>query len=201
MDKIGRENFLVVFAKQPEEGNVKTRLAKDIGNQAAMQVYEKLLDYTALQARELGGTCCLFLDKGKALPHWAFAQPRLQVAGDLGLKMESAFQEVFETGQAKKVVIIGTDCPELTTGLIAKAFRWLDEVAVVVGPASDGGYYLLGMKTLHVGLFREKPWSQPSLMAETVQEILRLKLTFATLPVLHDLDEIEDLERFPFFIP
>lgn len=193
-------NCLIVFAKQPIVGQVKTRLAKAIGEANALEVYRKLLAFTEVQVKMTRAFSYLYTDEGSILPGWRVDQVRKQADGELGNRLEVAFGEVWEE-QARycKMVVIGTDCPELTADLIEGAFELLNRFDVVIGPAVDGGYYLLGTKTLQGELFREKSWSQPTLLLETLRTAIGLRLTVATLPVLYDLDEPEDLERFPAF--
>ncbi|WP_262892577.1 TIGR04282 family arsenosugar biosynthesis glycosyltransferase [Hymenobacter qilianensis] len=106
--------------------------------------------------------------------------------------MQHAFTQAFAVG-ATSVVIIGTDCPGLTTALLSQAFERLATHDVVVGPAADGGYYLLGMNTLHPALFQQKAWSTASVLHDTLADAARLGLQVARLPTMHDVDTADDL--------
>lgn len=186
--------LLIVFVRHPELGQVKTRLAKKIGQEAALEVYQKLLAAT----REL----CNTLDVPKAIyyageagPAWMGASVYRQSEGDLGERMEHAFRNAFTSG-FKKVVIIGSDCPELNSDGILKAFQALETQDLVIGPARDGGYYLLGMSHLIPELFQNKSWSTSLVLGETIEEARRLSQNVALLQLLSDLDTMEDLIRF-----
>ena len=111
---------------------------------------------------------------------------------DLGERMLAAFEEMFEKGY-EKAVIIGSDCAELQGEHIATAFEQLDKHDFVIGPANDGGYYLLGMKKLATCLFESKKWSTNTVFEDTIKDIQRLKKTVFVLPPLNDLDRHEDL--------
>ncbi len=185
----------MIFAKNPAPGKVKTRLAKTIGNEKAMEVYQWLLSYT----RQITGE----VDAGKAVFFSEFLEEKgvfetgkyrkyLQVGDDLGEKMITAFDLAFRKGFSK-AVIIGTDCYELTDTIIEEAFQALEDHDVVVGPAHDGGYYLLGMKEVYHPLFRDKTWSTENVFLDTLIDIQRLELTYHTLTTLNDLDDEEDL--------
>ena len=106
--------------------------------------------------------------------------------------MYNAFKDLF--GQwAEKVVIIGTDCKELQTDIIVEAYKKLDQADVVIGPANDGGYYLLGMKSLYKELFFNKIWSSENVLLDTILDLKKLKINYELLPVLNDVDHKEDL--------
>ena len=115
----------------------------------------------------------------------------MQASGGLGERMEQAFRQAFEAG-AKKVVIIGSDCPELTGEMLQRAFDQLDEADYVLGPAPDGGYYLLGMKELESSVFHDIEWSTETVRAQTLEKIQAAGKSYALLPVLSDVDTEED---------
>ncbi|MBC8156126.1 MAG: glycosyltransferase, partial [Bacteroidetes bacterium] len=118
-----------------------------------------------------------------------------QTGPDLGERMLNAFREQAVAG-AGKMVIVGSDCLDITAGHIERAFGALDAADVVIGPALDGGYYLLGMKQLYPFLFEDMPWSQPGLRKLTERVIRENNLTFALLDELTDIDEWSDYEQF-----
>ncbi|MDZ7845461.1 MAG: TIGR04282 family arsenosugar biosynthesis glycosyltransferase [Owenweeksia sp.] len=125
----------------------------------------------------------------------SFFEKKLQSGSDLGERMKAAFQQAFEAG-FQKVVIIGSDCPEIGAKVIEQAFDQLDETQVVLGPANDGGYYLLGMNGLF-NLFDDVNWSTATVRQETCDKVKAANLTFKELPELTDLDTIDDLVKFP----
>ena len=110
----------------------------------------------------------------------------------MGNRMNAAFETVFGMVYGK-VCIVGSDCYELTPQIIQDAFLALDNSDLVVGPARDGGYYLLGMKTLHSPLFQDKVWSTASVFEDTLQTAQRLQLKVKLLPLLRDVDEAADI--------
>ena len=187
---------LIVFQKKPEPGKVKTRLAKDIGEEKAMEVYKYLLDHTHKQAQKSGADVFVYFQGGIDADYGVFAKYFLahQIEGDLGKKMEAAFNEVFSYGY-QEVLIIGSDCQELTSDIIAQAFDSLTNHDLVIGPALDGGYYLLGMKKLHAPLFRNKPWSTPAIYELTSNEANSMGLVTHVLPTLSDVDVVDDLGK------
>ena len=189
-------NCLIVFVKNPIAGNVKTRLAKSIGEQGAVWVYERLLLHTKQLADRLAAIQkgVYYGDFVAVADLWDGYPKFMQAAGDLGLRMQGAFLEQLQAG-AERVVIIGSDCAELRPEHLQAAFDELDRVEVVLGPSADGGYYLLGMRRLHAALFEQMPWSTPTLMAETVRVLIQQGISYTTLEVLHDLDDRDDYQR------
>ena len=152
---------LIIFVRNPEAGKVKTRLAATVGDEKALHIYKQLLDHTLTITKNMAVEKYVFYaGEISQTDMWKEARYSrlLQKEADLGEKMRTAFETVFLNGHAK-VIIIGSDCIELTTEIFNQAFENLDEYDAVIGPANDGGYYLLGMKSLHAELFINKPWS------------------------------------------
>jgi rSAM/selenodomain-associated transferase 1 len=201
---LAASEHLLIFAREPVLGRVKTRLAADIGPEAALATYRELLALTAaaVQAAQVPATVWLAeapteLALGTAAnatrPEWPGLPWRVQpAAGSLGERMAHAFAEAFAAG-AGRVVIIGTDCPGLSADLLRQAFAQLATHDLVVGPATDGGYYLLGMKQLHTSLFAGKQWSTATVLPATLADAARLGLRVAQLPTLADVDSAADL--------
>lgn len=186
----------MVFMKNPVKGRVKTRLAKQIGNEKALEIYKMLLYHT-------GTIVAMLKNIDKAIFYsdfidnndiWdkGFYQKYVQDGNDLGERMKNAFAFVFQK-KYEKVIIIGTDCSELHKEMMEKAFEMLDYNDVVIGPATDGGYYLLGMKSLHKELFEEIPWGTEDVLSDTIIAAKRLKLTYHLLPPLTDVDTEDNL--------
>jgi uncharacterized protein len=194
---------LIIFVRNPVRGAVKTRLASAIGDDRAFRVYQRMLEHTRSITRYVDCKKFLFYsDQVDTSDAWEndIYDKRLQVGDNLGKRMQQAFETVFAKfigDPGSKVVIIGSDCMEITSTLIDAAFHVLDDHDLVIGPANDGGYYLLGMKQEHRSLFEEKAWSTDTVLNDTFKDATRLRLSHAELPVLSDIDEIDDLLRSP----
>jgi uncharacterized protein len=204
-------NALIVFLKNPSPGRVKTRLAAGIGDEKALHIYIELLRITAEAVKSLQGVSA-FLYFNEAPPGDASAEDHrarvdafrngndctvaVQEGNDLGKRMLNAFEEVKKKG-FEKICIIGTDCPAVSSGLLEEAFLALDTRDIVIGPAIDGGYYLLGMKQIHANLFGDKDWSTPSVLESTRADAEKAGLSVALLGQLRDIDDADDLAFFP----
>ena len=184
--------------KYPEPGRVKTRLAGDIGAEKAALICRKMTERVMKQTIPVAGEYDRFVfydpqervrDFVSWLPHEKFVA---QTGSDVGERMDNAIRYLLENG-AKKAVITGADIPELTSGIVIQAFEMLDHADVVVGPALDGGYYLIGMKSPMPELFRNIPWSTGDVFQKTVRTLKHSGKSYGVLPVLSDLDTIEDL--------
>lgn len=186
---------LIIFVKNPEKGKVKTRLAKDIGDDQALHVYHRLLQYTKSISKPLNSEKLVyysdFIDNNDLWDNMTF-EKHLQNGADLGERMQNAFAEAFARGQ-QRVLIIGSDCVELETYMIKEAFAVLESNDVVIGPAKDGGYYLLGMRKFYPTLFENKPWSSEDLLMDTIIDLKKLNAPYYLLKTLSDIDHAEDL--------
>ena len=185
---------LIIFVRNPELGKVKTRLAAQIGAEKALQVYEKLLEHTRVVA---SGTPCakyVFVTEPLTISRWETFHQENQINATLGERMLHAFELLFARGY-NQVVIIGSDCPGLTSSHINAAFESLERDDVAIGPAKDGGYYLLGLKKLYAPIFRDKKWSTSSVFEDTMASIKVLRLSCHVLGMLTDVDEEEDLPQ------
>lgn len=192
------ENVLIIFAKNPSYGKVKTRLAATFGHDRALEVYCALLAHTAEITRKVNASTIVFYSEFVELHDvWDMHSLKLvQRGNDLGERMANAFQEVLQ--DQRQAVIIGTDCPDLDEQTICDAFSHLANNDVVIGPAADGGYYLLGIKTFYPWLFSDIPWSTPTVFEETIARCHLHRLRHHILPVLHDIDEENDLKYLPW---
>jgi len=188
------KNVLIIFAKNLFYGKVKTRLAASIGNDAALEIYKELLNHTRSIVQKINaGKIVFYSDKIEHRDEWTGNILKAKQHGkDLGEKMMNAFKEMFFKGYAK-AVIIGTDCPSLNEYIIVEAFERLNEKDIVIGPACDGGYYLLGMKKLYPHLFENIDWSTPHVLNETLYACNKNDLDYFLLPALPDIDEEKDL--------
>jgi uncharacterized protein len=194
-------NALLIFIKNPALGKVKTRLARTVGDVAALAIYEELSAITRQNAFLLRGVNRLlfysdFVDNSDAWANDTF-QKDLQIAGDLGKKMQHAFETAFQKGN-KKAVIIGSDCPTLTTAILEQAFENLDNHDFTVGPSTDGGYYLLGIRAGVdcAPLFQNIEWSTAAVLPTTLARITEGGYSYALLPELTDVDEEKDWLAF-----
>ncbi|WP_057936444.1 TIGR04282 family arsenosugar biosynthesis glycosyltransferase [Algoriphagus resistens] len=189
---------IVIFQKNAQLGKVKTRLAATIGDQSAFEAYGLLVEYTHKVVSQNEAQKILFFSDHlesnltKYPKNYRF---ELQSGPDLGKKMSNAFQQLFEQ-KFDRLVIIGTDCAEITSELISEAFEKLDKHEVVIGPADDGGYYLLGMRRFIPGLFEGIPWSTDRVTGLTKDYLTQNDIPFALLPTLSDVDVAEDWNRF-----
>jgi len=190
-----KTDLLIIFYRNPELGKVKTRLAATVGDEKAFAIYLKLASHTREVALQ---TACDrvvyysdFIDTEDSWSNDQFKKS-LQTGESLGERMKQAFANSFDAGY-KRVCIIGTDCPGLTTQIINESFVKLKSNDVVIGPATDGGYYLLGMENFWPALFENKAWSTDSVLSRTVQDAKQLNLLNFLLPTLTDVDEEKDL--------
>lgn len=201
-NSIGSERVVIVFIKNPEKGKVKTRLAKTVGNTKALQVYQKLLEITKSVTDQLDVSKQVwysrFIDNDDIWSDDNY-EKHLQEGDNLGLRMQHAFKKAFGYGY-QKVVIIGSDCSALEAELVEQSFRALDSHQAVIGPASDGGYYLLGMSVFYPTLFKDKPWSTSSVFEQTIRQFKEMNLSYKQLPVLNDIDTEEDLKASNFVL-
>lgn len=192
------EEALLIFIKNPVKGKVKTRLAKTLGDDEALNIYQKLLSITQTQTMECNCARYLFYsDSIDTTDNWQNNHylKHIQIGDDLGERMLHAFEFAFKLGHSK-VIIIGSDCPTIDTQLLNTALDQLNHKEVIIGPSEDGGYYLLGMNKLASGLFENMPWSQPHLFKQSLQFLKQNQISYHLLPVLNDIDTEEDWERY-----
>jgi rSAM/selenodomain-associated transferase 1 len=201
--KIMAQNLVIMFAKHPEPGRVKTRLAAELGDAEAVRVYRACTELV-IAAVARGGIneyavaiACWPPEKINEMRQWLGPDARIitQQGHDLGSRMHHAFTEGFAGGH-KKISIIGADCPAVTRELLAQALAMLDSAEVVIGPAADGGYYLMGLRRSIHALFEGIAWSSELVCRQTLAICSRLHLTYALLPVLRDIDRADDLEHY-----
>ena len=186
---------LIIFVRNPEPGKVKTRLAKTIGNAKALEVYIRLLDHTHSITKELACDKYIFYaDQITDTDIWenTVYRKKIQQGQDLGERMHHAFTNLFAEGHSR-IQIIGSDCYELTAEIIQSGFEKLTEKEVVIGPSTDGGYYLLGMQAPIKNVFSHKQWSTDSVFTDTVRDLQNHSFSYALLPMLPDVDEEKDI--------
>jgi uncharacterized protein len=185
--------LLIIMARSPELGKVKSRLAKTLGENRALDIYKKLLHHTLTCAKSSGVEIKWFVDGDTSYFQDLGLNIEKQSNGDLGNKMKDAFAHSFSK-EYDQVVMIGTDCIDLSSSTIHDAFQALSKCDVVLGPAQDGGYYLIGMKKMLGELFESMPWSTEFLLAKTIERTRLLSLSITTLTIKNDIDEEKDLE-------
>lgn len=186
---------LIIFIRNPVVGKVKTRIAQTMGDDNAMEVYRLLLEHTRSITVEV--SCDKFLFYSDRINHsdeWEneIYDKRLQQAGDLGQRMAAAFSELFTEGY-QQVLIIGSDCIELTAAGIQEAFELLNQHSAVIGPATDGGYYLLGITRFFPQPFLGKKWGTGTVLQDTLDDFRLAGVNIGRLPVLNDVDEEKDI--------
>lgn len=188
---------LLIFVKNPVEGKVKTRLAATVGNTIALDVYNQLMVHTEKCTRATAFHKTVYYgDVITTNDIWRdeLYDKNVQQGHDLGERMYNAFDKAFANGM-QQVAIIGSDCFEITTEIIEDAFKRLEYNDVVLGPALDGGYYLLAMKVNHPSLFENISWSTNQVLSQTLVQCKKLGLKIAQLPILSDIDTEDDLKR------
>ena len=185
---------IIIFVRNPQLGKIKTRLAATLGEEKALAIYKELLHHTKeITAQITADKYVFYFDKIEENDLWnapGFFKS-LQCNDELGDKMKNAFRKLFNEGY-EKVAIIGSDCFELTTTIIGEAFALLKNNDAVIGPAKDGGYYLLGMKKMIEPVFENKQWSTDSVFRETINDLTENNFSFSCLPLLTDVDTEED---------
>ena len=187
---------LIIFLRLPEKGKVKSRLAQTAGQDKALMIYKALSGITLRLASILSFPVYLFYEGG--LPDASVSNPsfqyKMQGPGDLGEKMMDAMQQVLQLHP--KVIIIGSDCPDISVTDIYHSSELLDRFDVVIGPSKDGGYYLLGGKEIIPSVFKSMEWSTTSVLNETITRIRDQGKTYSLLRELQDIDTEEDWNQY-----
>ena len=192
---------LGIFAKKPEPGRVKTRLAVDLGDDLAARIHEAmLLDWLDLWTSDRflapGGRRVVVFDPPDAGPWFDARVPasfalQAQAPGDLGTRMKAFFEGEFEDG-AERVVLVGSDSPSLDPSIVISAFLCLEGRDLVLGPATDGGYYLVGCRAAVPPIFEGIDWSTPEVLSRTIDALRDTGLSLAILPPWYDVDDLDD---------
>lgn len=199
MTQASRER-LIIFTRYPEPGTTKTRLIPVLGAQGAATLQRQMAEHTLAQVKELIASRLLSAEvhfaggTSQLMQNWLGSDfvYRQQSEGDLGTRIISAFAAAF-AAKMTSVVIIGVDCPDLSAELIIQAFEALQETDLVLGPAQDGGYYLIGLRQLIPELFTGISWSTDQVLQQTLDIAQKFELTVSRLPQLRDVDRPEDL--------
>nr|WP_313790924.1 TIGR04282 family arsenosugar biosynthesis glycosyltransferase [Allomuricauda hymeniacidonis] len=194
-------NLLLIFTRNPELGKCKTRLAAKIGEEAALDVYKFLLNHTVSFTKELAAEKHVFYSETiweNDIWDNSTYQKKLQEGPDLGSRMLNAFNEGFALG-FEKIIIIGSDMYDLSQSDLENVFAQLDQHDYVVGPAEDGGYYLLGMNQLNEKVFQNKAWGQETVLSDTLDDLKQESVCL--LPEKNDVDLYEDIKDIAVFKP
>ena len=193
------ENLILIFTRNPELGKVKTRLAATIGDKNALEVYRLLLNHTQNIVRPLKvSKTVMYTDEIIIDDIWdnSIYEKRVQFGQDLGAKMKNAAAAGFENGY-KKVVIIGSDLYDLTAQDITTTFEKLDNYDAVIGPAEDGGYYLLGLKFIPDNIFYNKKWGTNAVLKDTLTDLIHHNVYL--LDIKNDIDTLDDIKNIEDF--
>lgn len=183
-------NALLIFLKKPVPGKVKTRLAADLGDQAAAEAYKTLYRNTISRVLDPSWKIIFYIaDDVSGFEEYTYER-RVQSSGDLGQKMHHAFVEACRENEA--VVLIGSDCPYLGTAEVSEAFDSLKTNDVVFGPSTDGGYYLIGLKNPAVPLFTDISWSTSKVLDQSLAAATQVGLKVHLLREWSDVDTIAD---------
>lgn len=199
--QIVSKNLLLIFTRNPELGKCKTRLAVTVGNENALAIYQFLLGHTVAITKETNAAKQVwYSEEIWANDIWAntIYEKRLQVGHHLGERMANAFQSAFASGY-ERVIIIGSDMYDLNRSDIENAFTILNEANFVIGPATDGGYYLLGMKSFKPELFEHKNWGSGTVLEMTLNDLKNENIHL--LDARNDVDVYDDIKDIAAFQP
>lgn len=195
------KNLLLIFTRNPELGKCKTRLAKTIGDEKALEIYKFLLNHTVTITKALKVVKQVYYSE----TIWEndiwdndIYQKKIQNGSDLGIRMKNAFKNGFDDG-FEKIIVIGSDMYDLNENDIENAFIQLDKSEFVIGPAEDGGYYLLGMKLVEPSLFKNKKWGTATVLKDTLIDLTHKKVKL--LETRNDVDIYDDIKDILVFQP
>jgi len=197
------KNGLIILAKAPEKGNVKTRLKEHLRDDERVRLYTYLLEKTISKLKDLRSTdSFICYSPENAAPYFRGFGPGIfpQVRGELGVRMFSAMERLFMMGY-QRVALVGVDIPDLSEDIVLKGFDLLKDHDVVFGPAHDGGYYLVGMNRPAREIFEQIQWSTETTLKESVRHTASLGLSIGYTDLLRDIDRVEDLDHFRGVIP
>ncbi|MEM9009217.1 MAG: TIGR04282 family arsenosugar biosynthesis glycosyltransferase [Cyanobacteria bacterium P01_F01_bin.86] len=197
------QNCLIVFTRYPEAGKTKTRLIPYLGAEKAADLQRQMTEHIVGITRPLRVKGRLSLEihfaggSVEQMHNWLGTELtyQLQPHGDLGQRLQQTFEQRFQAG-LQRVVVIGADCPEISAHHLEQAFHQLQTHDVVLGPAQDGGYYLVGLSRICAPVFQGIPWGTEHVFAHTQAIATRLGLSLATLATLRDVDRPEDIPIF-----
>ena len=195
------ENLLLIFTRNPELGKCKTRLAASVGDETALAIYIFLLEHTVAVTKDLKVSKEVYYSEAiREGDLWdpSIYQKKIQKGPDLGERMANAFKAGFKAGY-KKIAIIGSDLYDLSREDLDEAFEMLQTNNFVLGPASDGGYYLLGMTHFIPDIFKNKNWGTSSVLKDTLADLKNKNVYL--LETKNDVDVLEDIADVSAFQP
>lgn len=195
------EDIILCFCKHPEAGLVKSRLAKDLGDDCASVIYKTLLEETLNNMSHSGFKTFLYCYPDTNHPTLKQYRDKYSIIlkkqsdGDLGMKMYHAMMDHLIDN--KNIILIGTDCLEIDAAYIQQAFNQLNsDKEIVLGPTEDGGYALIGANKIDASIFQDIEWSSEKVLRQTVEKINELNLKYSQLPIVRDLDTFKDYQYF-----
>tara|TARA_R110000868_G_scaffold147074_1_gene368244 strand:+ start:1046 stop:1654 length:609 start_codon:yes stop_codon:yes gene_type:complete len=193
------KNLLLIFTRNPELGKCKTRLAATVGNETALEIYKFLLQHTVSITKNIPAVKQVYYSEEiweKDIWNTTIFEKKLQNGANLGDRMANAFELGFKNG-FEKILVIGSDLYDLDATTIENAFSELDKSDFVIGPAQDGGYYLLGMKKFNADVFKNKAWGTNTVLNDTLKNLEKYKTKL--LDVRNDVDVYEDIKDISAF--
>lgn len=191
------KDCLIIFAKKPVLGKVKTRLARSIGEKNALELYVMLIEHVLDSVIHDAYDVFVYWDQSVGQdnkPYVCQFPERNQIGADLGERMSNAFADMVH--RYDSVVIIGCDCPGVSNHVVLEAFEALRSCDVVIGPARDSGYYLIGAHALHADIFNDIEWGTSHVYAQTQTKMHAAGVRFVSLPYLSDIDVYDDLSHY-----
>ena len=195
------KNLLLIFTRNPELGKCKTRLAEKVGDQNALDIYKFLLEHTVNITKDLNVSkqvhYSVAIRKNDIWKDSIFDK-KLQIGDNLGIRMQNAFKQGFAEGY-KNIMIIGSDMYDMDTTDLEYAFKQLKQYDYVIGPAEDGGYYLLAMKVFNSEVFYNKEWGTSTVLNETLKNLENRKTKL--LQPKNDIDHYKDIKNIETFQP
>ena len=195
------KNLLLIFTRNPELGKCKTRLAAKVGDQNALDIYKFLLTHTVKITEDLNVKKQVHYSVAiRENDNWnnSIFDKKLQQGNDLGERMHNAFTQGFSDG-FKNIIIIGSDMYDICQTALENAFAQLEKHDFVLGPASDGGYYLLGMRKPNTMVFHNKEWGTNTVLEQTLIDLKNEKIKL--LEAKNDVDYYEDIKDIEAFQP
>ncbi len=195
------KKLLLIFTRNPELGKCKTRLAATIGDENALDIYKFLLNHTVSITKDVNAAKQVWYSEEiwqDDIWHSSYYDKRLQQGSDLGIRMANAFQEGFASNY-ERIIIIGSDMYDLSKEDIDNAFKILKTKNFVIGPAEDGGYYLLGMKIFKAGIFQNKSWGTNTVLRDTLSDLKEEDVHL--LEERNDVDLYDDIANVDAFRP
>ncbi|ALM08059.1 glycosyltransferase [Sediminicola sp. YIK13] len=200
-NSLNQKNLLLIFTRNPELGKCKTRLAAKVGDHTALKIYTFLLEHTHNVTKEVKATREVhYSEEIWENDIWenTLYHKKIQQGKDLGERMLNAFNDGFEAGY-ENIIVIGSDMYDLSSDDLNTAFEELHKTDFVIGPAEDGGYYLLGMSKIKASLFKNKAWGTNTVLNETLNDLKNESVKL--LKIKNDVDLYEDIQNIDAFQP